>query len=113
MSDKTKSCKCCQNTPGSMLYALENIVWYNGHYLWLRELRDELAKCPKNEFFVCRLEVDEWYTDKHAIWMILVGMFGDWGTSIRSGWIEDIEGCIQFINDLCEESWRECGERSN
>lgn len=113
MSDKTKYCKCCQNTPGSMLYALENIVWYDGHYIWLKELRDELVKQPKDEFYCSYLDVDECHTEKHAIWMILVGMFGDWGTSIRSGWIEDIDGCIEFINNLCEESWRADGERTN
>ena len=103
-------CKKCKNNVGTLFDALESIVWYNGHYVWLKELRDELvARKNETEFrfnYCCPLDTAEWYTDKHAIWMLLVGMFGDWGTSIRSGWIENLDACIEFINELCEESWR-------
>lgn len=99
-------CIKCANTPGLLYDALESIIWYNGHYEWLKELRDELAKRQEFEFYNCPLDVSEWHTEKHAIWMLLVGMFGDWGTSIRSGWIENFEGCIKFIDAICEES---CG----
>ena len=95
-----------------LFYALENIIWYNGHYEWLKELRDELAKfsesnIAKHRNFTCPIDTKDWYTDKHAVWMVLVGMFGDWGTSIRSGWIEKIPECIDFINDICKMSWEE------
>lgn len=45
-------------------------------------------------------EFEEWGTELHFLYMILVGMFGDWGTSIRSGWIEDIDECIEFVEAL-------------
>ena len=98
-------CKKCFNVGGTLCNALEAIVWYNGHYAWLKELRDELAVQPEGEFYCCPIDTKEWHTDKHTIWMLLVGMFGDWGTSIRSGWIEDMRGCIEFIDRLCKDCW--------
>ena len=43
------------------------------------------------------------YTDNFSgsaerlLWSMLVLMFGDYGTSPRTGWIDDITGCIEFI----------------
>lgn len=99
-------CINCRNVSGTMFDALENIVWYNGHYEWLKELRDDLSTRKEFENYTCPIDVSEWYTDKHAIWMLLVGMFGDWGTSIRSGWIEKHKECVSFIDALCENSWK-------
>jgi hypothetical protein len=87
--------------------ALQSIVWYNGHAVWLSEVCEELKKLKETgEKYInypCPLEVAEWHTEKHAIWELLVGSFGDWGTSIRGGWIEDFDGCIEFIEYLIEE----------
>ncbi len=82
--------------------ALEAIVWYNGHSLWLSELRTELEKAKEGGKYAypCPFEPHEWHTEEHTIWMLLVGTFGDWGTSIRGGWIEDLDGCIKFINQI-------------
>ena len=99
-------CINCRNVSGTMFDALENIVWYNGHYEWLKELRDDLSTRKEFENYTWPIDVSEWYTDKHAIWMLLVGMFGDWGTSIRSGWIEKHKECVSFIDALCENSWK-------
>ena len=87
----------------SLFDALENIIWYDGHYEWLKELRDELAQHQQR--FYPMPHTIEWHTDQHTIWMLLVGMYGSWGTSIRSGWIEEIDECIQFIDAVCKESW--------
>lgn len=37
-----------------------------------------------------------------VIWSILVGMFGDWGTSPRSGWIVKPKECKMFLQELIE-----------
>ena len=87
---------------GKLYEALENIIWYDGHYRWLKELRDELE--AHGEFYP-KPDSIEWHTEQHCIWMLLVGTFGEWGTSIRTGWIEDIKGCIAFIDEICKESW--------
>lgn len=87
--------------------ALENIIWYNGHYVWLKKLRDDMATRLSGGFrlsFSMPKDI-EWHTEQHFIWMLLVGVFGEWGTSIRSGWIEDVAGCMKFIDQICEDSW--------
>jgi hypothetical protein len=91
--------------------ALESIIWYDGHYEWLRTMRDDMEDLLKSDDkyvnYCYPFDTTEWHSEKHTIYMLLVGMFGDWGTSIRSGWIEDIEGCVAFINAVCRESWEE------
>ena len=86
-------------TDKTKLYeALENVIWYDGHYEWLKDLRNELENYDDCLYSIP--EGMEWHTEQHCIWMLLVGMFGDWGTSIRTGWIEDFEGCIKFIDKM-------------
>ena len=81
----------------SLEYALENIIWYNGHYEWLERLANKLENTEG--FYIASF--DKWGTEEHFIWMLLVGMFGDWGTSIRGGWIEQTKECAKYIKNLC------------
>lgn len=90
---------------GSLHDALESIVWYDGHYEWLKELRDDMEKHKTDAIY--RKEFEVWHTEEHVIWMLLVGMFGEWGTSIRSGWIDRIGECVNFIDALCGDLWKE------
>jgi hypothetical protein len=99
-------CSECSDRDGSLFSALESIVWYDGHYIWLKELRDDLFQ-RRGELIYPMPKDIEWHTEIHTIWMLLVGMFCDWGTSIRGGWIENIYECIEFIEKLCEEMWNE------
>lgn len=84
--------------------ALRCIVWYDDHDKWLTELRDSLQKCPERENYMCPFESGVWHSEPHVIWMLLVGAFGAWGSSIRNGWIIDKEGCIAFIDWLLGET---------
>ena len=99
-----EDCKKCRCVQGTLFDALESIIWYDGHYEWLKELRDVLSAYPEEKYFPIPNSI-EWHTEHHCIWMLLVGVFGDWGTSIRSGWIEDKKGCIEFIDAVCKMSW--------
>lgn len=83
-------------------YALSRIVWYNGHAAWLMDMAEELES-PNGNYYGCPIDANFWGTEPHVIWMILVGMFGDWGTSIRGGWIEDKAGAAKFIRDICKD----------
>lgn len=100
-----------------IIESLSSIVWYDGHYHWLKAMRDELEEILKSGDGYANyhnpFEPNQWHTEQHTIYMFLVGMFGDWGTSIRSGWIEDIRGCIEFIDTICKESWEEVGGADN
>lgn len=89
-------------TGTKLIDALKNIVWYNGHDEWLKELRDEMAAAVEKGEAIYSRDF-EWDTENHTIWMLLVGAFGDWGTSIRSGWIDRLPQCIAFIDVICEQ----------
>lgn len=82
-------------------YALSAIVSYDGHADWLMNLADELDACKG--FYSNPLPTELWATNRHFIWMLLVGMFGSWGTSIRSGWIENTADAARFIRSICKD----------
>ena len=42
--------------------ALENIIWYDGHYEWLKELRDELAQWRAKNHYSMPSDI-EWHRD--------------------------------------------------
>lgn len=78
----------------SLLYALQSVVWYNG-------LEDvgTWEHLPLNEYGTIWRPKDV-SEQGEIIWMICVSMFGDYGTSPRSGWIEDIDGFRSFVHEL-------------
>lgn len=82
--------------------ALKSIIWYDGLHEWLEELANEIEKST-DYHFRCPFTSDEWHTEEHVIFMLLVGMFGSWGTSIRSGWIEQKKECVEYIREICSE----------
>lgn len=76
--------------------AIGNIAFYNGHNEWLRKIADEMSAIPEGKSYT--YVFDEWHTERHTLWMMLVSAFGDWGASIRSGWIVNTKKCAEFIN---------------
>ena len=97
-------CQECCSDKLTLFDAFKDIVWYDGHYEWLKDLRDELFEHREERHYSMPRDI-VWHTEVHTIWMLLVGMFGNWGTSIRGGWLEDLDGCIAFIDALCKEAW--------
>lgn len=87
--------------------AFGSIAWYNGHEEWLWQISDRLKELDDEKFLVNELPAEEWMTDRHALWMMLVSAFGDWGTSIRSGWIEKKKEAAAFIDEATERYTRE------
>ncbi len=88
--------------------ALASIIWYNRHKEWLLDLADQLEAADGS--YINPIDVSEWHTEKHCIWMLLVGMYGDWGTSIRGGWIEKTKECAEYIRKLCRDDDEEIEE---
>lgn len=74
-----------------LLDAIESICWYNGYGDALKELLDYLNENVDKDSYYIPCPFDElsniWETIQ-PIWMILVCLYGDYGTSPRSGWIE-------------------------
>ena len=89
--------------------AFDSIAHYNGYEEWLWEMADKLDGLDENESLACQVPTEEWHTDKHALWMMLVSAFGEWGTSIRSGWIDKPKDAARFINEATDRygEWRQ------
>ena len=85
--------------------ALNSIVMYQG----LRTELQSWKNLPKDEYMIH--EPDEFESeDSHFIWMIALSLFGDWGTSIRHGWIyieyeEEFHNWLDSICELSEEAY--------
>lgn len=82
--------------------AFESIVHYDGHKEWLKELAEKISK-EESFSYKCPFEEEELHTEEHILYMMLVGIFGDWGTSIRFGWIDRKEECVSFINRVLND----------
>lgn len=99
-----------------LIYALNSVTWYNG-------LAEIIVKWKDPSYFEndCygdlswNLETFNSYdmqtrAQLQVIWMICVSLFGDYGTSPRSGWIEQKEDFYRFIDDITE-TYRDHVER--
>ena len=106
---------------GSLEHSLQLIIWYDGWEEWLRGIQEDMKilnedkKVSEYKSYRPEIELNEWHTEKHTIWMLLVGMFGEWGTSIRSGWIEKYKfnDCIEFIEEMILEREEKDYEKEN
>lgn len=81
--------------------SLRCIVYYDCHKEWLIKLAEELESAEN--IVPCPFDYKQWHSEEHVIWMILCGMFGDWGSSIRGGWIEQTKDAAKFIRSICSE----------
>lgn len=91
-------------TVDNMVHALDSVTWYNGLAEYVMKWKTD---CPRvngtivaDETYCCG-EMDSFIYDQlQVIWMICVELFGDCGTSPRSGWIEDVDGFYEFIDKI-------------
>ncbi len=75
--------------------ALESVVWYNGYQDVIEGWKDLPRSFESG--WILSPKLDE---QAEVLWMIAVCLFGDYGTSPRSGWIEDVDGLYDFIDRL-------------
>jgi hypothetical protein len=91
-----------------MLDALDSVTWYN-----------DLAECVFKWIFIkpdktghihqsYKCETSEEEHQLQVLWMIAVCLFGKYGTSPRTGWIEDIDGFRNWCLAITE-TWRSSG----
>lgn len=96
-----------------LIDALDSVTWYNG-------LADEIIHWKDPGYFDERTYSLGWDWDRfndfplemreqiEIIWIICVTLFGDYGTSPRSGWIENKEAFFEFV-DAITKTYREAG----
>lgn len=96
-----------------MIDVLNNIISYNGLSDFVRQWKeiepDDFSKhllLPINYYKINSFEEAMCMGQIQFIWMICVLLFGDYGTSPRTGWIEKKEDFYNFI-DLITELDRE------
>lgn len=86
-----------------LLSALESITWYNGLYEPLLEIKKRLLDKTDNNNFLRPNDIDYFNDLQFEIfWMMLVVLYGDYGTSPRSGWLEmaNKNSIIAFIDEI-------------
>lgn len=84
-----------------LLDALDSVTWYNG----LAEQVLEWKKIPVEPTIDGKPQIKHLYSSLdgeqlEVIWMIAVSLFGDYGTSPRTGWITDVKGFYKFIDRI-------------
>lgn len=85
-----------------LIEALDSIIWYNGYFNQIREWIDKLKATEEGKFFSRPDSNNDGGLE--VFWMLCTLMFGDYGTSPRSGWIENHTGCIEFLESVTKES---------
>lgn len=92
-------------TTDMLMEALDGIIWYNGFYEQMQHWEALIDQAERNGEWVRRPEFPEDMSEQLEIfWMLLVLLYGNYGTSPRSGWIEDLVGARRFIRRICKTS---------
>lgn len=86
--------------------SLDSVTWYNGLGRIVRSWLDLQPGKPCGVILApINYGLDQVYDEcavaqLQVIWMIAVTLFGDYGTSPRHGWIEDIAGFREWIKKI-------------
>lgn len=78
--------------------ALSRACWYDGVNAFLLTVAGDMKKVINEggkRHYIYSYNLSG--SSERLLWSMLVLMFGDFGTSPRTGWIDDITGCIEFI----------------
>lgn len=106
----TSGYRTCEN---KFLSVLDSIVWYNGIgeiVLQWKDKEPNISGYISPDYFDKDYDV-ETKSDLEFIWMVAVLLFGDYGTSPRSGWIRDISEFKNFIMAITKTYRESEGER--
>ena len=110
------------NGANRILDALDGVTWYNCLAEEIIKWKDpenyntsspygssypDVWLVPKIEFW--NSWPKEMKEQLEVIWMIFVLLFGNYGTSPRSGWIERKDEFFAFIDEITK-TYRECDE---
>lgn len=89
--------------PDNIGYALKTAIIYNGYDEIVRKWANIELATGENMLFRPDSNCSEWEAAQlEIIWMMFVIMFGDWGTSPRYGWIENISEFRKIVQQITE-----------
>lgn len=85
--------------------ALVDALWYNVGADAIKKIVDRLKESMQDDssHYLSTDDVNkQWYHDKelNTYWTMFVLMYGEYGTSPRSGWIEKTEESLKFFEGL-------------
>jgi len=85
--------------------ALVDALWYNVGAEAIKTIGDRFKEFNQDEssHYLSTDDINkDWYHDKelNTYWTMFVLMYGDYGTSPRSGWIEKTEESLKFFEGL-------------
>ena len=88
--------------------AIKSIVWYNGLDEDIQQMIQDLKEddFSANKYWWIGSSSNTDLVEVHFIAMIIVLMFGEYGTSPRGGWIHDEQDrkeAIAFLEELIKE----------
>ena len=97
----------------NLIDALDGVVWYWTFFYGVSSWEN---KKPDITGYISPDYRDKGYdietvTDLEFIWMVAVLMYGDYGTSPRSGWIKDCSGFKEFIHSITKTYRNSEGEQ--
>ena len=85
--------------------ALDSIVWYNGHAESVCELISYIQSGGNGHSIPLPTFLpDDCDGFMRVLWSMLVCMYGDYGTSPRTGWIlaENKEKAVEFLKQISQ-----------
>ena len=95
------------NYENDKLYrALVNALWYNVGLEAIENLYNKLNALTEKDYSISYRDIDEdWYWDKelNTYWTMFVEMFGECGTSPRSGWLFKTPESLNFFKNICDD----------
>lgn len=84
----------------SLIYALRLVIHYNTNDEFLEEFERDLKVYGENYVPAFTKFSSSDCPVSWVLWQLLVCMYGDYGTSPRSGWINNLTGALRFIDEL-------------
>lgn len=77
-----------------------SVFWYNGYSGCLEKLKDYIEENKKSKHVdypdhILKYDVN---SIDGILWSTLVVMFGEYGTSPRFGWIDEVGECLYFLD---------------
>lgn len=93
-------------TSEKMFFAICDML--EGYEEYIDEICNHLkAKKTDNGNVLC--DWDKWYKGEdrdeyELIWCMVVSLFGDSGVTVRSGWVNDVDGAIEFLQSIKNEN---------
>lgn len=66
---------------------------------WLKGYNEKKKTNPSASYIVTIFEIEE------SLVASLVLMFGEYGVNPQHGWIEDIDGCVAYLDSIYRKYW--------